>query len=136
MDYLVDTNVICEVVKRAPNQGVLDFLRGAEFLLPSVVFAELTYGAHRLPDTHKEKAHYLDFIERLKNQYQDCIVPLNLEIAEISGCLRAKEARQGRILSATDALIAATSLYHKTTLVTRNIKDFAQLNIALFNPFL
>jgi len=136
MNYLVDTNVICEIIKRSPNQGIVDFLQGTEFLLPVIVLAELRYGAHRLPDVREEKAKYLAFIERLKNQYRECIVPICLEIAELSGQLRAEQERQGRILSASDALIAATALKHKTTLGTRNIKDFTQLNIRLLNPFL
>jgi len=135
VDYLVDTNVICEIVKRKPNPGVMDFLRDKEFSLPAIVFAELNYGAYRLADTRAEKPKYITFIERLRNQYRETIIPVSLEIADISGKLRALEERQGRVLSGMDALIAATAMHTGTTLVTRNVKDFAQLNIPLLNPF-
>ncbi len=34
-----------------------------------------------------------------------------------------------------DGLIAATALEHDLTLVRRNEKDFAGLNLTIFNPF-
>jgi len=135
MDYLIDTNVISETVKRQPNAGVVDFLRGREFLLPCIVFAELNYGAYRLADAHGERQKYIAFIENLRNRYREVIVPVSLEIAEISGRLRAFEERRGRALSGADAIIAATAMQTGTTLVTRNVRDFAELNIPLFNPF-
>jgi len=135
MSDLVDTNVISEMVKRRPNQGVLSFLRDKQFLLSSLVFAELTYGAYQLDEARQERAKYIGFIEALKAHYQDAAVPVSLEIAELSGRLRGVEKKNGRILSFADAVMAATALHTGTTLVTRNIKDFEHLNISLFNPF-
>ena len=34
-----------------------------------------------------------------------------------------------------DAMIAATALMHKLTIVTRNVNDFAQLGVQIVNPF-
>jgi predicted nucleic acid-binding protein len=34
-----------------------------------------------------------------------------------------------------DAMIAATALVHKHTLVTRNVADFREFGLALLNPF-
>jgi len=135
MSDLVDTNVISEIVKRRPNQGVMSFLRDKRFLLSSLVFAELAYGAYQLDDAHQGRTRYIAFIENLKAHYRDAVIPVSLEIAEISGKLRATEKKDGRILSFADAVMAATALHTGTTLVTRNIKDFEHLNIALFNPF-
>jgi len=135
MSCLVDTNVISELVKRNPNQGVVSFLRDKRFLLSSLVFAELTYGACQLDAARAERAKYIGFIENLKKSYQDVVVPVSLEIAELSGRLRAAEKKSGRILSFADAVMAATALQTGTMLVTRNIKDFENLKIPLFNPF-
>ncbi|MGO8788380.1 MAG: hypothetical protein ACLQVL_13495 [Terriglobia bacterium] len=41
----------------------------------------------------------------------------------------------GRALGAADGMIAATALEHDLTLVTRNIKDFAGLDVVLLNPW-
>ena len=34
-----------------------------------------------------------------------------------------------------DAMIAATALVHQLTVVTRNVRDFAQFKVPLMNPF-
>lgn len=41
----------------------------------------------------------------------------------------------GRPLPAIDGLLAATALQHDLTLVTRNTKDFAGLDVQLINPW-
>jgi len=135
MSYLVDTNVISEMVKRRPDPGVVSFLRDKHFLISSLVFAELTYGAYQLDDARHEKIKYIDFIENLKDHYQDMVISVSLEIAELSGRLRATERKNGRILSFADSVMAASAVQTETTLVTRNIKDFETLEISLFNPF-
>jgi predicted nucleic acid-binding protein len=44
-------------------------------------------------------------------------------------------ASAGRPLPAIDSLLAATALQHDLTLVTRNTKDFAGLDLQLVNPW-
>jgi len=135
MSYLVDTNVISEMVKRRPEQRVVSFLRDKHFLLSSLVFAEMAYGAYQLDEGREDRIKYLVFIEKLKEHYQDVVVSVSLEIAELSGKLRAVERKNGRVLSFADAVMAASALQTGTTLVTRNVKDFKTLNISLYNPF-
>jgi len=135
MRYIVDTNVISEIIKRRPDQRVVSFLRDKQFLLSSLVFAEMSYGAYQLDEAREDRIKYLAFIENLKEYYRDVVVSVSLEIAELSGKLRALERKNGRVLSFADAVMAASALQTGTALVTRNIKDFETLNISLVNPF-
>jgi len=38
-------------------------------------------------------------------------------------------------MPAIDSLLAATALQHKLTMVTRNVKDFADIGVDLINPW-
>jgi len=135
LSYIIDTNIISEMVKAQPNPRVIDFLQNTQFLLPSFIFAELAYGADKLNPNSKQRLRYIQFIETLKHKYHRLIIPLSVEMAEMAGRLRAREEKTGRILSFADAIIAATSIQTTSTLVTRNTKDFSNLDIPLLNPF-
>jgi predicted nucleic acid-binding protein len=42
---------------------------------------------------------------------------------------------RGAPLNTADGLIAATAVEHGLTVATRNVKDFAGLGVAIFNPW-
>jgi predicted nucleic acid-binding protein len=42
---------------------------------------------------------------------------------------------KGRLLKVVDGFIAATALEHDLTVVTRNVKDFADLGLTVLNPW-
>ena len=67
--YLLDTNVISEPLRPAPNQAVLEHLREhqAEIAIASVVWHELWYGCYRLPTSTKRtviEAYLQDVVAR------------------------------------------------------------------------
>jgi len=64
------------------------------------------------------------------------ILPVTRSIAERWGVLEAQRQLAGRPLHAPDGMIAATALEYGLTLVTRNMKDFDALGVALVNPWL
>jgi predicted nucleic acid-binding protein len=47
----------------------------------------------------------------------------------------ARAQRKGHAANPVDALFAATALVYDLTLVTRNMRDFQPLEVALFNPW-
>lgn len=63
------------------------------------------------------------------------ILPVTVPVAERWGTLSAERRLLGIPLNAPDGLIAATTLEHDLTLVTRNVKDFVHLGVPLFNPW-
>ena len=63
------------------------------------------------------------------------ILPITDEIADHAGRLRGQFAAQGFARAQPDMLIAATAYIHNRILVTRNIKDFQNCGLKLFNPF-
>jgi len=135
-DYVLDTNVVAELFKPRPSSDVIHFIEHiGNAYLSVAVFSELLFGAEKDRDVIR-RARLLSYINGLRSQYADRIVPINLEIAESAGELRAFEAKQGRILSPMDSFMAATAHALNAILVTRNTKDFKNLNIGILNPFL
>ncbi|MDP3411076.1 type II toxin-antitoxin system VapC family toxin [Bosea sp. (in: a-proteobacteria)] len=135
MAYLIDTNVVSELTKRAPSLSVVDFLRQSSDLFISViVFHELEYGIHGTADAER-RAKLQAYALSLRQQFAGRIIDVDLQLAETAGRLRAFERSTGRILAELDALIAATAMVRGYVLVTRNIKDFETLSIPLLNPW-
>lgn len=137
MKALLDTNVVSEFRKVAPNRHVIEAVRqiGTENThISSVSIGELTYGIKRLEEGRKrrELGSWLLEIERT---YADQILAFDIETAHIWGELVAKTKAAGRTLPIPDAQIAATALQHGLHLVTRNIADFEAAGVMLINPW-
>jgi hypothetical protein len=75
------------------------------------------------------------FAIMLRNRFEGRVVDVDFSIAEAAGKLRAAGKAKGHPLAELDAFIAATAMVKNATLVTRNTKDFAPLEISLLNPW-
>lgn len=136
--YLIDTNIISEARKgRRADPGVLAFFqrcaaRDERVFLSVVTVGELCRGVdlirHRgdLPQARRLQA----WLDTVMAQYQDCILPFDLEAAQVWGRLRVPHPE-----NALDKQIAATALMHGLILVTRNMADVARTGVQLLNPF-
>ena len=56
-------------------------------------------------------------------------------IADQWGVLSGQRQIAGRPLSMADGLIAATALEQGLVLVTRNVRDYQDLAVTIFNPW-
>lgn len=134
MNYLLDTNVISETVRPQAYQLVLNFLSSIpnESLFISVLtIGEIKRGIEKLPSSIKKEKLKLWLEKDLYSWFDQRILPINIQIVEKWGVITAE-----RKLPAIDSLIAATCLTFNLTLVTRNIKDFAEIQgISIINPF-
>jgi len=136
--YLVDTDVISELRRgEGANAGVRGFLKaGADhataLYLSVITIGELRRGAERIRhrgDTVQAArlAHWLD---RVKDEYADAILPFDEETAEVWGRLRVPNPE-----NPLDKQIAATALVYDLTVVTRNTAHFAPTGVRQLNPF-
>ncbi len=57
--------------------------------------------------------------------------PITFEAARQAGQFRYDYARQGKILSTTDTLVAATALYYQAIVITNNVKDYPMAQIQI-----
>lgn len=136
--YLLDKNILSEVMKPQPNLNVLYWLDHKEHLYTSAITkAELLYGAYRMPDG-KRKILYLQNINAMMNEeFHQKVLMFDDNCAIHYACLTAQRFAIGKPILMADAQITSIALQYDFTLVTRNIKDFIQIdNLKLINPFL
>ncbi|WP_419418546.1 type II toxin-antitoxin system VapC family toxin [Legionella sp. D16C41] len=136
MKYLLDTNVISELVKLRPNEKVLSWVseKDSSILFISVItLGEIRKGVTGITDPKKyEKiSHYLE--TELPDYFEERILPINREVADEWGKLQGK--LKSNPLPAIDALLAVTAKVYNLKLVTRNTKDFVNAFVDLVNPW-
>ncbi|MFO0375385.1 MAG: type II toxin-antitoxin system VapC family toxin [Alphaproteobacteria bacterium] len=137
MSYLLDTNILSETVKTAPNTNVLSWIESIpdESLFISVLtLGEIRRGIEKL-DEGKKKRHLLVWLETdLQYWFSDRVLPVNYSVADRWGFVSA-HMEKDKTSSAIDTLIAATALTHNLKMATRNVRDFDIPGLEVINPF-
>ena len=133
--FLLDTNVISEIVKPEPDPRVITFLASqSELWLSTVVVHEIEFGLHLLPVGDRRNNLGIA-MAALVDEYRDFVLPIDRREAEHAAVLRAVARRSGRVLHLADALIAGTAKVHDLCIATRNAKDFEGLDADVANPW-
>ncbi len=137
MKYLLDTCLISELTKPAPNQGVSDWLRqtpAEHMCLSAITLGEIRKGLHKLAPSRR-KNDLSTWFNTLLSDYQNQILPVDLAVAENWGVLQGLAEQAGTPMATLDGLIAATAYTHNLTVATRNERDFLPAQIPLLNPW-
>ncbi|RYD96896.1 MAG: type II toxin-antitoxin system VapC family toxin [Sphingomonadales bacterium] len=138
MSFLLDTNVISEGAKLAPDHGVLDWLSSVDeqqLWLSVISLAELRYGVERLDAGRRKLALDQWLSDHLPARFGDRLLPADMGTADHWSRIVARSQSLGRPIGAMDAWLAATAVQHELTLITRNVADFQATGIRLFNPW-
>ncbi|MEA2773014.1 MAG: toxin FitB [Acetobacteraceae bacterium] len=137
---LVDTNVISELVKPAPNPAVVAYLDG---LAPEAVFtaavceAEIRYGLARMPVGRRRDELITRITTFFDAGFQDQVLPFDRACAALYGEIRHTRQAAGKPITVEDAMIAATArAYGVQAIVTRNTKDFEDCGVKLIDAWL
>jgi len=135
LSFLLDTNILSELIKKHPEPKVVQWVleAGSDRLFISVLtLGEIRKGIERL-EPNPRKARLLQYLERdVPAQFEERILAIDAPVAEVWGHL---ESQAGRPLPTVDALLAATAIAHNLVLVTRNTRDFNFPKLKCFNPW-
>ncbi len=135
MSYLLDTNVLSELRRKAPNSGVVDWLAqrpSAALYLSVLTLGELRKGVEGVSDPSR-RANLLDWLENeLPAFFAGRILAVDAQVADRWGRMAAAA---GRPVPAIDSLIGATAAHYGLSLVTRNARDFTDLGLDVINPW-
>ena len=133
--YLVDTNVISELVRPRPEPGVIGFFASeGDLWLSGITLHELSFGAEREKQSAR-KSRLITWIENVRSQFAGRILDIDDAQAMTGGRLRALATSKGRSGDPLDALIAAGAASRGLTIVTRNTRDFEGLGVIIYNPW-
>ena len=131
MSYLLDTNLVSELVRTRPNARVVHWVREVpdEALYISVLtIGEIRKGVERLGGgAPKEKLRLWLEVE-LPGWFEERVLPIDRAVADRWGRLLCTV---GRSVPAIDSLLAATALHHGLRFATRNksVFDFPGLDV-------
>ncbi len=136
--YLLDTNVLSELRKvpvgKADSNVTAwaESVDGATLFVSVITLLELETGmlliARRDPTQGDLLRSWLE--DYLLPTFSDRILPVDLEVARRCATLSIPDPRPRR-----DALIAATALVHRLTVVTRNVADFLPTGATVLDPW-
>ncbi|QCG94654.1 type II toxin-antitoxin system VapC family toxin [Azospirillum sp. TSA2s] len=135
--FLLDTNAISEL--RRPvraHPGLLAWAGGvspADLFFPAITLFKVELGAGQVGRRDAAQGAVLRaWIDtQVIPAFRGRILPVDAEVAQRCATLHVPDPRpQG------DSLIAATALVHRLTVVTRNVRDFEPMGVALLNPWI
>lgn len=123
--YLLDTNVLSQLVRKRPQRGLIERLAGepAEVLFAScIAVMELRHGAVR---RHDRGALWRRIEREILARVQ--VLGLGLEEALVAGNVQAHLWAAGEPIDLEDVLIGATALVRRLTVVTNNVRHFSRI---------
>ena len=134
MMYLVDTNVISELRKaHRAELRVIEWARNIEpqcMYLSVISVLEIRMGILSVQRRDLVQGNILQewFIKKVIPAFSGRILNVDMDVAMRCAELHVPDPRSDR-----DALIAATALTHKMSVVTRNCKDFEPMGVPIIN---
>lgn len=136
--WLLDTNVVTETLKAAPDATVLRTLGARPETagwVSVLTLAEFAQGVERLPPDHPRRPAFEAQLAEVARRFAGRVLPVDAAVALRFGRLSGALTRAGRRPPVIDALLAATAIEHGMTLVTRNVRDVAGTGARVLDPW-
>ncbi len=123
--YLLDTNILSELIKKRPNPHLIERLRSQfpdSLFTSCVCVMELRTGSALRED-------FDVFWEKIYEEILSTvgIIPIGMDEAVAAGDILANLRKTGKILGIEDVLIAASAITHSFTVVTANVRHFSRI---------
>ena len=136
--FLLDTNIISELVKPKPEVNVTEWVENTDeslLYLSVLTLGEIRRGIAALPQSRRRATLEAWLDKDLRARFEGRILVIDQEVADRWGLLTAAARNSGKVLPVIDGLLVATALEHNLTLVTRDTGQIPSMGVAVFNPW-
>lgn len=135
---ILDTNVVSEPLRPAPDARVLGWLdrQAPEALfLTTIALAELWAGIEALPAGKRRARLHHSITEQIGALFRGRILPFDVDAARAFGQVYAGARTAGNSIEFADCAIASIASARGFAVATRNTRDFRGTGIELLNPW-
>jgi predicted nucleic acid-binding protein len=136
--FLLDTNVISELVKPKPEPRVTQWVENTDetlLHLSVLTLGEIRKGIASLPQSARRAVLETWLSHDLVLRFSGRILPIDEQVADRWGRIAGSAAAKKSPLPVIDGLFAATAQHHNLILVTRNTRDIVATGVTPFDPW-
>jgi predicted nucleic acid-binding protein len=135
---ILDTNVVSALMRQDVDPIVLGWLDSQapeSIWITAVTVFEVHFGLDLLAQGRRRRQLEEAFARALEEDFEGRILPFEQTSARAAAALAARRRQDGRPIEVRDAQIAGITVARRGTLATRNIRHFANLGVALVDPW-
>jgi predicted nucleic acid-binding protein len=136
---LLDTNVISEPLKPAPNAAVVAWLDAQAIdtlFISAISVAELRFGIASMPLGKRQNILSEGLEGEVLPHFDGRILPFNVSTSRFYSELMAGARASGKAIGNADGYIAATAAERGLAVATRDASPFTAAGLTVLNPWL
>ena len=138
--YLVDTNVISAAPPSRPaSTALIEWMdtHSASLFMSAVTVAEIEDGIAKLrrEGARRKSADLTAWLDTVLHLYGDRVLAFDAATARIAGAMSDRARGLGHMPGLADIIVAATARHRGLTILSRNVKHFGPLGVAIVDPF-
>jgi predicted nucleic acid-binding protein len=136
--FLIDTNVISELMRSTPAPSVLNWFSTQDpstLYLSAVTEAELRTGIAILPAGQRREGLKAALDATISEDFEGRILPFDTDAAKTYAEIASGRRSAGRPIADADCQVAAIARAAGAIVVSRNLRDFEGCGVDLVNPW-
>ena len=135
---LLDTNVISEPLRRAPEARVINWIDAQSLetlFLSAITVAELRFGVANLPAGKRRDELQSSLENQILPLFAGRVRPFDMSCTTAYVELMAKAKSAGLAIAAADGYIAAVAAINRFSVATRDVSPFQAAGVNVINPW-